>query len=401
MTIGFNIGAINLGDCSLALDFLNNSEDYEPEITEVRQDILGKAPLVHDRTVSKPKITKTSLVHKYAIVRNTEEQDTILNESLMAGQTGIEEDIDISMDDDYEVSASVEKMNTLIEQNKIGYEDETEDTETEEESINKAMEDFDFDDFDTDEEEEQEEKPVETKPVISIQEQETEDYENQEQNMIDSLFDEDEEEQEQEEQEQEEEVIEPVIQKIVAQPKVSQTATQNVPAQPKVEVQERISNVVKEVEVEQLQELEETEEEIKLRKQLEEIQERKRAKAHAQMLEKQRRIEELKAQLEREKEELESTDETERTPVERVNHITVPNNTQDKRTANEKRYMQYAEMEIDALYIEVKRFLQQNGVEKGMVASSKVVAEFGDDNVRRLKKKSYIITIGKGVTIGR
>lgn len=398
MTVGFNIGAINLGDCSLALDFLNNSEDYEPEITEVRQDLLGKAPLVHDKPVVKPKITKTSLVHKYAIVNNQEEQDTILNESLVVADTAYEEDIEIDIEDNdnTEFGSAIEKANSIIEDNRIGYEDEEEDIEEEEDAVDKALEDFDFDEDEEESDEEQEIQPVVAQPVISIQEEdeeETEEDEIDEDSLLGDLFDEDE--------EQDEEEPEPVV-------SVKAPEVKTVPPQIKVDVPRQVSSVVREVNIDTEEIADETDEEIMLRKQLEEIQRRKREKAEADAIKiaKQKRVLELQKQLEREQQELES-EEVINIPISKPKQVvaqapvSVKQSAPVNRSASEIRHRQYDEMEIDALYIEVKRFLQQNGVEKGMVAASKVVEEFGNNCVQRLKKKSYIITIGKGVTIGR
>lgn len=398
MTVGFNIGAINLGDCSLALDFLNNSEDYEPEITEVRQDLLGKAPLVHDKPVAKPKITKTSLVHKYAIVNNQEEQDTILDESLVVADTAYEEDIEIDIEDNdnTEFGSAIEKANSIIEDNRIGYEDEEEDIEEEEDAVDKALEDFDFDEDEEESDEEQEIQPVVAQPVISIQEEdeeETEEDEIDEDSLLGDLFDEDE--------EQDEEEPEPVV-------SVKAPEVKTVPPQIKVDVPRQVSSVVQEVNIDTEEIADETDEEIMLRKQLEEIQRRKREKAEADSIKiaKQKRVLELQKQLEREQQELES-EEVINIPISKPKQVvaqapvSVKQSAPVNRSASEIRHRQYDEMEIDALYIEVKRFLQQNGVEKGMVAASKVVEEFGNNCVQRLKKKSYIITIGKGVTIGR
>lgn len=399
MTVGFNIGAINLGDCSLALDFLNNSEDYEPDITEVRQDILGKAPLVHDKPVAKPKITKTSLVHKYAIVNNQEEQDTILNESLVVADTAYEEDIEIDIEDNVEFGNAIEKVNTAIEYNRIGYEDDEddeEDTDEEEDAVDRALEDFDFGEDEEESDEEEGIQPVVAQPVISIQEEyeeETDEDETDEDSLLDDLFDEDE--------GQDEEEPEPVA-------SVKATEVKITPPQIKVEAPREVSSVVQEVNIDTEEIVDETDEEIMLRKQLEEIQRRKREKAEADAIKiaKQKRVLELQKQLEREQKELESEEAVD-IPISKSKQVVTQAPISNKqsvpvtRSASEIRHRQYDEMEIDALYIEVKRFLQQNGVEKGMVAASKVVDEFGSNCVQRLKKKSYIITIGKGVTIGR
>lgn len=60
----------------------------------------------------------------------------------------------------------------------------------------------------------------------------------------------------------------------------------------------------------------------------------------------------------------------------------------------------YNEMELSTLAVYVKKFLIAHGVRQGAVDVGIVTAEFGEENIRRLIKKCYIIKVGKGVTIG-
>ena len=61
----------------------------------------------------------------------------------------------------------------------------------------------------------------------------------------------------------------------------------------------------------------------------------------------------------------------------------------------------YASLDIDALYSEVRKFMQLKGVAKSIVDKKMLEAEFGVQNIKKLILKSYLISIGKGVTIGR
>lgn len=61
----------------------------------------------------------------------------------------------------------------------------------------------------------------------------------------------------------------------------------------------------------------------------------------------------------------------------------------------------YASMDIDALYKEVRRFMQEHGVQRNVVDKKVLEEKFGAQNIRKLIIKSYLILIGKGVTVGR
>lgn len=61
----------------------------------------------------------------------------------------------------------------------------------------------------------------------------------------------------------------------------------------------------------------------------------------------------------------------------------------------------YDAMEIDALYKEVKTYLVNRGVNKKLIELTELSERFGEQNIKKLIKKSYLILIGKGVTIGR
>ena len=64
-------------------------------------------------------------------------------------------------------------------------------------------------------------------------------------------------------------------------------------------------------------------------------------------------------------------------------------------------FMQYTVMNDDALYHNVRNFMFKLGVTKNIVDISKLYERFGEENIKRLVQKSYLIKIGKGVTAGR
>jgi len=61
----------------------------------------------------------------------------------------------------------------------------------------------------------------------------------------------------------------------------------------------------------------------------------------------------------------------------------------------------YDTMEIEALYTEVRKFMSSLGVSRSIVDTKTLDDKFGKHNIRKLILKSYLISIGKGVTIGR
>ena len=60
----------------------------------------------------------------------------------------------------------------------------------------------------------------------------------------------------------------------------------------------------------------------------------------------------------------------------------------------------YESMDIDSLYKEVEKYMLELGVSKAPVDKKLLEERFGKQNISRLIIKSYIISIGKRVTIG-
>ena len=61
----------------------------------------------------------------------------------------------------------------------------------------------------------------------------------------------------------------------------------------------------------------------------------------------------------------------------------------------------YNSLDIDALYSEVRKFLKSKNIDKKVIDIAILESKFGKDNIRKLLLKSYLISIGKGVTVGK
>ncbi len=68
--------------------------------------------------------------------------------------------------------------------------------------------------------------------------------------------------------------------------------------------------------------------------------------------------------------------------------------------ADASRISMYSTMDEKALYKEVKKFLKSRHVVKAPVDRKIVEAEFGVDNVLKLIKRGYLVSVGRGITIG-
>lgn len=73
----------------------------------------------------------------------------------------------------------------------------------------------------------------------------------------------------------------------------------------------------------------------------------------------------------------------------------------DKIENKKDKYMMYAGMSTEKLYSQVKEFMIASNVSKKPVDLAVLYDKFGDANVKKLIHKSYLIKLGKGVTIGR
>lgn len=66
-----------------------------------------------------------------------------------------------------------------------------------------------------------------------------------------------------------------------------------------------------------------------------------------------------------------------------------------------KEYEEYVSMDVDSLYKKVKNYMTNMGVGKKLILKKQLEEEFGAKNIKRLIMKSYLISLGNKVTIGR
>lgn len=82
-------------------------------------------------------------------------------------------------------------------------------------------------------------------------------------------------------------------------------------------------------------------------------------------------------------------------------HRQVENNTQRlEPNYNQSKIDLYSSMDEKALYMEVRKFLEERNVRKAPVERKVVEGVFGKENIDKLIKRGYLICIGRGITIG-
>ena len=64
-------------------------------------------------------------------------------------------------------------------------------------------------------------------------------------------------------------------------------------------------------------------------------------------------------------------------------------------------YEKYNNLDIESLYAEVKSYLRLNNIDKKIVDVKILEDKFGTANIKKLILKSYLISVRKGVTIGK
>ena len=61
----------------------------------------------------------------------------------------------------------------------------------------------------------------------------------------------------------------------------------------------------------------------------------------------------------------------------------------------------YSSLEIEALWVEVRKFMVSNGVASKLISKSLVEQKFGAQNIKKLYLKGYLIPFGSKLTIGK
>ena len=72
-----------------------------------------------------------------------------------------------------------------------------------------------------------------------------------------------------------------------------------------------------------------------------------------------------------------------------------------KSSQNTSPTSKYDMMDVEALYGEVRKFLKLHNIDRKIIDIKILENEFGRANIKKLIVKSYLISIGKGVTVGR
>ena len=76
-SLGMSLNAgVSIGDTSSIFDFMNNPENFEPELSEIKETLHNKEPksiqkLIDIKSVVKPKTSKQAIVNKYSLVRKS------------------------------------------------------------------------------------------------------------------------------------------------------------------------------------------------------------------------------------------------------------------------------------------------------------------------------------------
>lgn len=77
----------------------------------------------------------------------------------------------------------------------------------------------------------------------------------------------------------------------------------------------------------------------------------------------------------------------------RAKYVEQPQNTVE--------YTDYSVLDIDELYKEVRGYMMRSGVKKNVINRKDLDDKFGAQNIHKLLMRSYLISIGKTVTMGR
>lgn len=361
--IGFNIGStLSLGDIGLAVDYLSDKEAFEPDLQVIKQRISGK------------------VAEEFRLERTKQDfkQPTLDDSRFEFGSP----DMTIVRTLREEVETEKE-LDTSDEEVNLG------DIELDLSDDEVNLDDIEIDTSDSDE--------VMDEDDIEIDLSDLEDYEDTVEDEV-------------------EQVVTNVVKEVA-----KETATVNKDIPVKHEVQNVETNdkwVEHENDSSEL-----LDREIELRRRMNNIsrQRDEAKKKELQLLEEEILEAEREIELERSKKEaLDKQQNRVKTTVasgpskddqQRLNQQRAVQQRVDTRQTQIRQEVQqvsqtsspdkYSSMDIEALYAEVRMFMQRKGVAKSIVDKKMIEAEFGILNIKKLILKSYLISIGKGVTIGK
>ena len=131
------------------------------------------------------------------------------------------------------------------------------------------------------------------------------------------------------------------------------------------------------------------------------------AKLEADLIRKKIEAEKYKAEQERELRKIQSnrdkviSDEKRRRILAEIKRREQLKALNSKNNDEKESKIDYSSLDIDSLYKEVRNLLKANNIEHNIVDVKVLESRFGKSNIKKLIIKSYLISIGKGVTIGR
>ena len=118
--------------------------------------------------------------------------------------------------------------------------------------------------------------------------------------------------------------------------------------------------------------------------------------------ERQRKLEEqkkLEIEAKRKKlEELQKLKQAQQIKQAQQTKVQTANST--KQSATEKSVEYYTSLDNESLLAEVKNFAYKRGIANQLIDKKLLESTFGKNNISKLILKSYLISIGKGVTFG-
>ena len=448
---------VSLGGLEMAMDYLANPDLYEPELTEVKTTISKKpSTVVQVVKPVKPKISRENIINKFSIVQlkpQVTSDEYIDNTSLIDESV----DFDFSFDDEID-KTSIEKEETVEIENIS--ENDLIANELNQRIQQMSDDDFDFEDDNT---EDEEDDPFDEIDDIEIEEDDDTDEEDEFPDIDDMDFEDDEEEDEDSDDitfEDDDITFEDDDIEIEDEEEDEDSDTSEA-TQNKKEFSN--NNKIEDIEFEDDDEEESDDDDMFDINDIElddeddeeeedntpvEVKDIKTTEQVQQAVEVEKvdnaELNELKAELEKLKYERSIRDKEEKDRIQKekeqnalndkkqlqeelalvkkqsqsVKNASTPKNTssviegnkndliddligeQHTRKTVVNTHAKYDEMPVDKLYRVVKAYMIKAGVDKRPIDRTQLNERFGESNIKRLLQKTYLISKGKGVTVG-
>ena len=426
---------ISLGGLEIATDYIyGNSDMYEPELSEVKAVISNK-PMKNkmpNRNI-KPKLSVDNILDKFKLVKNSNEKTLTGDEEIIenGGMVKTEDDFEFSFED-VEISPcstdDAEKENEHSEGEKEEYfeeskevsdenniDDTDDDTDENEEDSDFLEEDEDgaesleddlnalWGDEDDVEEDTSEQSGSADTEIIKPEQEETDDLDEQEEtdDLMAELFGDD------------EGTVEPE-QSTVEPEQMGALFNQEVVYEDTDEDTDKDKNFMSELEAYEVesedipQEAKSTIEKVEIEKQYSDEVVRDLEAQNTYLREQLNKVKNLDNSSKSSENNNKKIKAESRLIEKQAQAVKIESRPSEKLVKAENKVSNepvktdaYSQMNIETLYANVKKFLVSNGVNKGLVSLTTLNQKFGEENIKKLIKKSYLILIGKGVTVGR